>query len=102
MKKWLKEKWNIQSNAQFWIIMLVFAITGSTSAKITRPILNSIEWVDELPTFAYVIIYLFFTILFYQFLLVLFGWLFGEYAFFLNFVKKMMGRFKRSKKKNIS
>lgn len=100
MKKWLKEKWNIQSNAQFWIIMLVFAITGSTSAKITRPILNSISWVDELPRLAYIIIYLFFTILFYQFLLVLFGWLFGEFTFFWNFEKKIWRRFHSDKKKN--
>ena len=35
--KRLKEKWKITSNVQFVIILVVFAITGSLSAKIAKP-----------------------------------------------------------------
>ena len=35
----LKAKWNIHSNVQLIIIFIVFAITGSLSLKITKPIL---------------------------------------------------------------
>ena len=35
----LKAKWNINSNVQLIIIFIVFAITGSLSLQITKPIL---------------------------------------------------------------
>ena len=39
MKK-LKEKWGIKSNFQLVIILIVFAITGSTSAAISGPTID--------------------------------------------------------------
>ncbi|NDB30444.1 diacylglyceryl transferase, partial [archaeon] len=40
MIKRLKEKWGITSNFQLFIICLVFAITGSTSAAISGPVID--------------------------------------------------------------
>ena len=40
MLKYLKEKWNISSNFQLLIIFIVFAITGTTSAKLAVPLLE--------------------------------------------------------------
>ena len=40
MLKYLKEKWNISSNFQLFIIFIVFAITGTTSAKLAVPLLE--------------------------------------------------------------
>ncbi|HAV54440.1 MAG TPA: diacylglyceryl transferase, partial [Aequorivita sp.] len=37
MKK-LKERWNIETNGQLFIIFLVFAITGSSAAKLAAPL----------------------------------------------------------------
>ena len=42
MIKRLKKKWGITSNAQLVIIFIVFAITGSASAKMATPFLEFI------------------------------------------------------------
>ncbi len=39
MKK-LKERWNVSSNWQLTIIFIVFAITGSTAAYLSKPVLQ--------------------------------------------------------------
>ena len=36
----LKEKWGIRSNFQFFIILVVFSITGSIAVLIAKPLLN--------------------------------------------------------------
>ena len=91
MKK-LKERWGIHSNWRLGIIFLVFAVTGSSAAKITGPVVKSIGWVKELPYWQYAVLYVVSTLIIYQFLLVFFGWLFGEYNFFWNFVKRILKR----------
>lgn len=89
----LKERWGIESNWQFFVILLVFAITGSSAAKLAIPICElfgitqetshwSIYWTAR--------ILLVFPI--YQVLLVSFGWVFGQFQFFWAFEKKMLNR----------
>ncbi|MFN3492179.1 MAG: DUF6787 family protein, partial [Anaerolineales bacterium] len=36
----LKESWNISSNWQLTIIFIVFAITGSSAAYLSKPLTN--------------------------------------------------------------
>jgi hypothetical protein len=94
----LKKRWGISSNFQIIIIFIVFGITGSTAAKLAAPITEFIG-VTQQATSAWVYwpvrILLIFPL--YQVLLVFFGWLFGQFAFFWNFEKKMLVRlgFKR-------
>jgi|SRR5690554_2434442 len=91
----LKEKWGITSNFQFTIILLVFAITGSTSAYITKPIM---AWLGITKDALHPILYWPLAILLilpvYKILLILIGTIFGQHAFFWNFVKKMLIRMK--------
>ncbi len=75
------------------VIFLVFAITGSTAAKLASPLCDLIginsedhHWLIYWP----MRIILIFPI--YQVLLLLFGWVFGQFSFFWNFEKKMMER----------
>ncbi|NJX16277.1 DUF6787 family protein [Tamlana crocina] len=92
MKK-LKARWGIDNNWQIAIIFLVFSITGSTASYIGKPILSYLNITTEsFGTFGYWVtrIILLFTV--YQFLLVGFGWLFGQHQFFWNFEKKMLRR----------
>ena len=95
----LKARWGIDSNWQIILIILVFAVTGSTSVYITKPILGFFGIIKE--NFDYTFFYYCLKILLvfpiYQFLLVFFGWLFGQFHFFWNFEKKMLRRigFKR-------
>lgn len=89
----LKMKWGITSNVQFFIILLVFAITGSTSAYITRPILTSIGITKELiHPLIYWPLSLILILPIYKVLLIIIGTIFGQHAFFWNFVKNMLVR----------
>lgn len=89
MKK-LKERWNIGSNWQLVSILLVFAITGTTSAKLATPATHFLGVNIELGWYIYWPIKLIIMTVIYQILLLFFGWLFGEFSFFLEFEKKML------------
>ncbi|WP_277631610.1 DUF6787 family protein [Avrilella dinanensis] len=89
----LKQKWGVQSNFQLVIIFIVFAITGSTSAWITRPILAyiGIEKATMNP-FIYWPLSILLILPVYKILLIIIGTVFGQYKFFSQFVKKMLIR----------
>lgn len=92
MKK-LKQRWNITSNFQLFIILLVFTINGSLSVVIAKPITTFIGISSETTNpviFWTVRIFLMFII--YQILLVVIGTLFGQHKFFWNMEKKMLSR----------
>ncbi|NAS30500.1 diacylglyceryl transferase [Flavobacteriaceae bacterium R38] len=89
----LKKRWGIQSNLQLLIIFIVFAITGSSAAKLAAPITNLLGLNPETVSgwiYWPIRILLIFPI--YQVLLVCFGWLFGQFKFFWAFEKKMLKR----------
>ncbi|MGB1308509.1 MAG: DUF6787 family protein [Oceanihabitans sp.] len=89
----LKKRWGIDSNWQIAIIFIVFAVTGSTASFIGKPILNFLNISTEtLNAFVYWSIRIVLLFIMYQFLLVVFGWLFGQFNFFWNFEKKMLRR----------
>lgn len=88
----LKQRWGIESNRQLTVIFIVFAITGSTSAWLSKPFC---EWLGITKEnfgnwFTPVRLLLIFPI--YQVLLVLIGFLFGQFKFFWTFEKKMLHR----------
>jgi len=89
----LKARWGIDSNWQIFIILLVFAITGSTSTKLAEPLCNLLGIYESSSHWAVywsARIFLIFPI--YQVLLVSFGWIFGQFQFFWAFEKKMLSR----------
>ncbi|UGU16363.1 diacylglyceryl transferase [Sinomicrobium kalidii] len=89
----LKKRWGIRSNVQLFIILLVFAITGSSAAKLAGPLLGFFEMHEEnMHTFLYWTLRILLIFPIYQVLLVTFGWLFGQFEFFWNFEKKMLKR----------
>ena len=99
----LKEKWGIKSNFQFFIILVVFSITGSVAVLIAKPLLNLVGLEKQLISawvFWPISILIIFPI--YQILIVFIGALFGQFQFFWNFEKKMLVRlgFKRFIEKN--
>ena len=94
----LKDRWGVESNWQITAIFIVFAITGSTASFIGKPVLKHLNITQEaLGGFTYWTIRILLLFVMYQFLLVCFGWLFGQFNFFWNFQKKMFRRigFKR-------
>ncbi len=94
----LKKRWGIESNFSIIVILIVFAITGSSALKIARPFLDSIGFNRDLFTdeWYYSTLYWAVRILIifpiYQLLLVFFGWLSGQFKFFWNLEKKMLTR----------
>ena len=89
MKK-LKERWGITSNFQLVIIFIVFGITGSVSAYISGPLTNIIIGESELHWLIKLLIRIIVLTPIYQVLLLFFGYIFFQYKFFYNFVKKFM------------
>ncbi len=89
MKK-LKQRWNIETNGQLFIIFLVFAITGSSAAKLASPLTDFFEIKKEMGWYIYWPFRILIILPIYQLLLVFFGWVFGEFDFFWNFEKKML------------
>lgn len=92
MKK-LKQRWGIDSNFQIILILIVFALTGSTSAKLAGPLCDFLGLHQEnSPWYLYWFVRLILIFPIYQVLLVTFGWLFGQFQFFWQFEKKMLSR----------
>ena len=89
MKK-LKERWGITSNFQILIIFIVFGITGSVSAYISGPLTNVIIGESDLHWLIKLLIRIVVLTPIYQVLLLFFGYIFFQYKFFYNFVKKFM------------
>lgn len=78
----LKQKWEIQSNLQLTVVLMVFAISGSTAAFVTRKIF--VFYLYEYSENAALMVILKFVIvtLIYPFILLFVGTLFGQFQFF--------------------
>ena len=86
----IKRKWEITSNHQLLIIFLVFGITGSTAAWISKPILEFIGIKhSNISLWFYWPIRIIIIFPLYQILLLITGTIFGQSEFFKNFIKKM-------------
>ena len=97
----LKERWGIASNKQLFVILLVFSITGSTAAYIARPILEFMGiYRSETHPLLYWPLYLILLYPFYQVLLLIYAYLFGQFSFFWPFVRKFLVRMRLYKPKN--
>ena len=89
----LEKKWQVNRRWEMINIFLVFAITGSASVFISRPLIKIAGINKEnLPALVYWVLYIIIGFIFYQIFLVLIGWLFGQHKFFWNFEKKMLRR----------
>ena len=89
----LKLRWQITSNFQLLMIIIVFGITGSTSAWVTKPVLLYFGIDKSNGLFLYWILRILILFPIYQILLVVIGALLGQHKFFWAFEKKMLKRF---------
>ena len=94
-----KEKWNIKSNFQLIIILIVFSITGSAALVVRKFAFNLLGIQPETSLFIKVPLYI--AILFpaYHFLLLIIGTLAGQFQFFYAFQKKSLAFLKFGNKK---
>lgn len=89
----LKQRWGIESNWAVVAILIVFAINGSFSAWVAKPIT---AFLNIYPENTNIILYWFLRIILifpiYQITLPIVGWLFGQFKFFWAFEKKFLSR----------
>jgi hypothetical protein len=88
----LKQRWGLTSNFQLIIVFIVFAITGSASAWLSKPFCNWIGITKETLGFWFLPIRIIVIFPIYQILLVFNGFIFGQFKFFWAFEKKMLFR----------
>ena len=90
----LEAKWILDYKWEMIRVFMVFAITGSSSLVVGRPVIALLGITKEnLNPFIYWFLFVIIGLIFYQILLVTFGWLFGQLKFFWEFEKKMLRRF---------
>jgi hypothetical protein len=86
--KKLEKKWILDYKWEMIRVFMVFAVTGSSSLFVGRPVIKLLGITKEnLNPLLYWILFIIIGLIFYQILLVSFGWLFGQ------FEKKMLRRF---------
>ena len=88
----LKQRWGVKTNLQLTIIFIVFAITGSASAWLSKPFCLWLGITNEDLGYLFTPVRLLLIFPIYQVLLVSIGFLFGQFKFFWAFEKKMLKR----------
>ncbi len=93
MLKKFKDKYDIKSDLDLFLILVGFSITGSLSVKIGAPLL---EWLgitlETMSPWVFWPIRVLIVFPIYQLLLVAVGALLGQFKFFWAFEKKMLSR----------
>lgn len=87
----LKQKWNV-NGTQLILILCVFAITGTTTAWLTRSVTLWLQL--DASSFWYWAIKIGILLFGYQILILLFAIPFGQFNFFWNYEKKILQRMK--------
>lgn len=88
----LKHRWGVKSAFDVFIILMVFTCTGFTSLYIKNPIFDILGIPAIEPKFLRGFVYTIAILIFYNFLLLVYGYMFGKYRFFFAFEKRFFGR----------
>src|SRR5260221_4734825 len=86
----LQQRWKVRGLWQVIAILLAFACTGFTVLYLMRPILHYI-FGDEIPRWAKVLYYIVILPI-YNVILLFYGFVFGQFHFFLQFERRFLKR----------
>lgn len=95
----LQKRWGVSAR-QVFIILLVFACTGFTVMFLKKPIVGFFTEGGE-KSLLFSIIYYILILPVYNLILLVYGFIFGQFEFFWNFEKRMVSRM-FGRKKNLS
>ncbi|MCU0382615.1 MAG: prolipoprotein diacylglyceryl transferase [Cyclobacteriaceae bacterium] len=87
----LQNRWQLSSHKQVWIVLLVFACTGFT-VYFLKPVLLTWLNIGEQRSLSVSVMYYIVILPLYLAILVLYGFIFGQSAFFLAFSKRFVAR----------
>jgi peptide-methionine (S)-S-oxide reductase len=88
----LKKRWNIDSNIQFILILIVFSLTGMTTLWVRKAIWPLLGLAPDTSFFIKVPLYILIIFPVYQILQLIIAFVFGQFRFFWEFEKKMFRR----------
>ena len=89
----LKLRWGIKNNWSLVAIFIVFAINGSFSAWVAKPVCDFLGLNQEsISVWIYWPLRILLIFPIYQLTLPIVGWLFGQFKFFWEFEKKFLKR----------
>ena len=91
--KKMQERWEVESAFQVFIILVVFACTGMTSLYVKEALYWLAGITPETTRWIRITYRIFATFVAYQFLLLGYGWVFGQFRFFWKMEKKILSRF---------
>lgn len=96
----LQRRWGLQNATQVWIVLLVFACTGTTAVYIKKPIFALLGIDTATPWYWRTFWWLLTVLPAYQVLLLFYGFVFGQFRFFYNFEKRLFSRLLGRKRKD--
>ncbi|WP_448528640.1 DUF6787 family protein [Raineya sp.] len=88
----LQERWKVKSAWQVLVILIVFACTGFTILFLKKPIYNVLNINEQTPTWQRIITWIVLILPLYNVLLLMYGFVFGQFSFFWLFVNRLFGR----------
>ncbi|MFT4786549.1 MAG: hypothetical protein ACI8QD_002597 [Cyclobacteriaceae bacterium] len=87
----LQAKWKLTSITQVIIVLIVFACTGTTILFLKTPLLSLFTSDGEVALWVTVLYYILILPI-YNVVLLIYGFLFGQFSFFWAFEKRMWNR----------
>lgn len=91
----LQKRWEVNSIRQVLVILLVFALTGFSSMYIKRPVFALLGIDSDTPFWIRALVWSVTILPAYQVLLLGYGFLLGQFAFFWKFEKRMLNGIKK-------
>jgi hypothetical protein len=86
----LMQKWQVENIWQVLLILLTFALTGSTVVILRKTLFNLLGFTDDTPFWLKTVTYLVFVFPAYQILILVYGSLLGQFRFFWEKEKKLL------------
>ena len=93
----LKKKWNIESNFQLFIILIIFAVTGSSTLYVRKGAFYLMGITEDTNIWIKIILYIVIIFPAYNLMLLIVSFIFGQFKFAWEFEKKIFLRFKTKK-----
>lgn len=90
----LKQRWNIESNFQLLVILIVFAVTGSSTLYVRKGVFYLLGITPDTTLWLKVPLYIIVIFPAYQIMFLIVGTLFGQFKFAWEFEKKIFSKFK--------
>jgi hypothetical protein len=95
----LQQRWKVKGAFQVGIILLVFACTGVTVLFLKAPLFSYLFNGNPMPLWATIVYYILILPV-YNIILLIYGFIFGQFRFFWNFEKRFFARIFKSNRNN--